>query len=305
MDRIDAMAVFVRVAQSKSFSKTADEMGLPRATVSMAVRQLEARLGMRLLHRTTRNVSLTGDGEIMLARIIAVLDSVSQLEGDSHDEDAWVRGLIRVEAPTRMARLLLMPRLSELLNQYPDLQIDLRSTDRMVDLIAEGVDVAIRGGEIANSNLVARSLGHLALINCASPQYIEQFGMPISSDDLDQHWVVQLASPTTGKVVPWEYNSEHGLLTLCPPARVTVNNVETYIAAAHEGFGLIQVPAYDVQTELLDGRLIEVLPHERAPSMPLFAVYPHRRHLPKRVRVFMNWVEQLVVSIRENTAESA
>ena len=293
MDLMQSMRVFVRVAQTKSFKKAAEDFDVPAASVTLAVQKLERHLHTRLLHRTTRNVSLTTDGEAALLKIEHLLEQWDALSYKRHDA---LSGTIRMDVPTRMARLLLTPNLPQLLHAHPQLHVEMRSTDRAVDLIAEGVDIAIRVGDLHDSALIARKLGVLPLINCASPSYIERMGVPQDAGQLDRHYVVQLASPNSGKILPWEYQERevgktHSLL---PPARVTVNNVETYIACAIEGLGLIQVPAYDVQNELNRHQLVEVLAHQRAPAMAVHALYTHRPHSPK-IHLMIDWVQSLLI----------
>lgn len=294
MDLIQSMRVFVRVAQSKSFKKTAENLDIPAASATLAVQKLEQHLNIRLLHRTTRSVSLTTDGEAILPKIVHLLEEWEALSQHNHDA---LSGTIRIDVPTRMARLLLTPHLPQLLKEHPLLNVEMRSTDRAVDLIVEGVDIAIRVGALYDSDLIARPLGMLPLINCASPNYIQRMGMPHDVTELDKHYVVQLSSPTSGKILPWEYQEDGKtgkVHLLSPPSRVTVNNVETYIACAIEGMGLVQVPAYDVQNELRTQQLIEVMPHQRAPSMNINALYTHRTHSAK-IHAMIDWVESLLM----------
>ena len=293
MDRIDTMRIFKRVADSKSFSKTANELALPRATVSLAVQQLEARLGLRLLSRTTRSVNLTSDGEALLARMRDVLNEFEMIE-NSHRGPQELSGTVRMDVPSRFARLVVVPQLADFLTMHPAVHIELRSSDRVVNLIEEGVDCAIRVGDLSDSSLIASPLGELSMVNCASPDYLRRMGTPPNNDALMSHEVVQFASPTTGKVTPWLHQQQGEVSSIMPPARVTVNNAETYVASALAGLGLVQVPMYDVMDDLKAGRLIEVLPDDRAPSMPVHAVYPHRRHLSPRLEAVLRWMKVLI-----------
>ena len=294
MDRIDHIQVFVRVAQTKSFSKAAELLGLSRASVTTAVQLLEHRLGVRLLHRTTRSVQLTADGENMLTRMIHLLHDFDELNTRHVQTTADLRGSVRMEAPTRMARLLLIPHVPDFLAQHPHLHIDIRSTERMVNLVEEGVDIAVRVGNFVDKDLLVKSVGHLPLINCASPAYLQRHGTPQSTDNLAQHWVVQLASQSSGKIYPWECMRDGSLHTWHPPAKVTVNNAETYIASAIAGMGLIQVPAYDVRAELASGQLVKILPNENAPTMSVSVVSPHVGGWSLKLDTVANWVKQLI-----------
>ncbi|MCJ2361986.1 LysR family transcriptional regulator [Pseudomonas aeruginosa] len=293
MDRLDSMRVFLRVAETGSFTKAADLLDMPRATVSAAVQQLEAQLGSRLLHRTTRQVQLTHDGSVVLERCRHLLEDMEELESLFRD-GSRASGRLKVDVPSRVARLLIAPALPEFFRQHPDIELELGSSDRSVDLVQEGVDCVLRVGQLGNSSLVARRLGEMQLINCASPAYLEEHGEPRTPADLDRHWAVNYASPSSGRVLPWEYREDGRTLTRALRSRVTVNNAESYIACCLSGLGLIQIPAYDVREHLQRGELREVLPQWRAEAMPAYALYPHRRHLSRRVRGFVDWRGQLL-----------
>ena len=293
MDTLKAMRLFVRVAQTRNFRKVADEANLPAPTVTLAVQELERALDTRLLHRTTRSVSLTSDGELLLPRIIHMVDEWETLASSEHSE---VKGLVRLDAPTRMARLFIIPHLPELLERYHTSQVEIRSTTRPVDLVAEGIDIAIRVGALSNSGLFARLLGNLTLISCASPEYLHEFSTPKTIEELQQHFAVQYASPTTGKIAPWEYTLKGKTHTISVPARVTVNSAETYVSSAVAGLGLIQVPEQDVLPhELNQGTLIEVLAEFRPATMPIHAVYTHRAPSSK-IRVVMDWLQSILMA---------
>ena len=296
MDRFDTLRVLLRVAATGSFSQAADQLGLPRPTVSLAVQQLEARLGVRLFHRTTRKVGLTPDGEALRGRAAALVDDLEDLEARFQPHgDEGVAGRLRVDVPSRIGRLIVAPALPALLACHPRLEIELGSSDRAVDLVLEGVDCALRVGTLADSSLVARPLGRLALINCASPAYLRRHGTPRTPADLARHRAVQYLSPASGRAVPWEWVDEGGEeRSMCVEGSVGVNNAETYIACALAGLGLIQIPRYDVQPQLEDGSLVEVLPQHVPAPMPAQMVYPHRRHLSRRVRAFIGWAAGLL-----------
>ena len=295
MDRIDTLRTFLRVAATGSFSLAADQLGLPRPSVSLAIQQLEARLGVRVFHRTTRKVTLTQDGQALLERAAALVGDMEDLEASFHGAgEEGVVGRLRVDVPSRIGRRLVAPALPALLARHPGLDIELGSTDRAVDLVAEGIDCALRVGAHGDSSLVAHPLGRFPLINCASPAYVQRFGVPQSPKDLAQHQVVQYLSPTTGQAAPWEWQEGETCRTLALAGRVGVNNAESYIACALSGLGLIQIPRFDVQEHLDDGSLVELLPLHRPAPMPVQVVYPHRRHLSRRVQVFMAWMAELL-----------
>ena len=294
MDRIQAMQVFVRVADNGSFSRAAESLHLPRPTVSTLVSQLETHLGVRLLHRTTRSVNLTIDGALYYEHCVRLLADLDEIESRFQQTASRPKGRLKVDVPGRLARLILIPALPEFLQRHPDLELDMGVTDRPVDLIQEGVDCVVRVGDLQDSRLVARRVGMLPQRNFASPGYIEQYGMPTTLDDLKQHFAVNYASPSSGRVYDWEYMDDGQLKTLPMAARVTVNNAEAYMACAIAGLGLVQAPEYDTADVVRDGQLVEVLPQWQPPSMPVAILYPHRRHLSLRVRAFADWVAQLL-----------
>ncbi|WP_198087949.1 LysR family transcriptional regulator [Variovorax sp. E3] len=294
MDRIDLLQVFVRVAETGSFTRAADRLGLPRATVSTAVQQLETRLGSRLLHRTTRRVGLTPDGEVMLERARALVADMEDMEQQFLPAHGQVSGRLKVDVPSRIARRLIAPALPGFFERHPGIELELGSSDRAVDLVLEGVDCALRVGPLASSSLVARPLGHFTLINCASPAYLARRGTPRSPADLPRHTAVNYASPTSGRAAPWEWRHDGETTALRMRSQVAANNAETYIACALAGLGLIQIPAYDVREHLAAGELVEVLPDARAEPLPVQLVYPHRRNLPRRMQAFAGWLEALL-----------
>lgn len=294
MDRIDHLRIFVRIATCGSFTQTADQLGLPRATVSIAMQQLETRLGARLLYRTTRRVSLTQEGEALLERAATLVADMDELEQQFKPVSGSLSGRLRVDVPSRIARRLIAPALPAYLALHPQLVIDLGSSDRVIDLVQEGVDCALRVGTLAPSSLVARPMGHFELINCASPDYLDLHGKPASPDELTRHWVVDYVSPTSGRAAPWEWVQDGQTLTAHAPSRVSTNNAETYIACALAGMGLIQIPAFDVNDHLRSGELVEVMPSARPAPMPVQLVYPHRRHLSRRIQSFAHWMSTLL-----------
>ncbi|RTQ36342.1 LysR family transcriptional regulator [Variovorax gossypii] len=305
MDRIDLLQVFVCVAETGSFTRAADRLGLPRASVSMAVQQLETRLGSRLLHRTTRRVGLTPDGEVMLERARALVADMEDMEQQFLPAHGQVSGRLKVDVPSRIARRLIAPALPEFFGRHPAIELELGSSDRAVDLVLEGVDCALRVGPMASSSLVARPLGRFTLINCASPAYLARHGTPRTPAELPQHIAVNYASPTSGRAAPWEWLRDGEIATLRMRSQVAANNAETYIACALAGLGLIQIPAYDVREHLAAGELVEVLPDARAEPLPVQLVYPHRRNLSRRMQAFAGWLETVLADSLDRPAASA
>lgn len=295
MDTLDQYRVFMQVADMGSFIRAAKTLNLPRATVSAAVQQLEAAVGTRLLHRTTRQVGLTPDGELLLARVRALLVEAEEIEQLFHAQQRQVSGRLNVDVPSRIARLLIAPALPELLRRHPRLQIGLGSSDRTIDLVHEGVDCAVRVGSLHDSSLAVRPIGQLAMVNCASPAYLREHGLPGSVANLvESHLAIGYASRTTGRELAWECADEAGAQAFEVPSRVVVNNAESYMACCLQGLGLIQVPRFDVQQLLAAGELVEVLPGCRALPMKISFVYLHRRQRSRRLIAFMEWFEDLI-----------
>ena len=294
MDRIDRFRIFARVVESSSFTRAADLLGVPRSSVSAAVQELEGHVGARLLHRTTRKVAPTHDGAAFYERCLRVIADVEETERLFRQGDAKPSGKLRVDVPGRIGRLVVAPALPAFLDEFPGIDLILGATDRAVDLVEESVDCVLRVGPLTDSGLIARTVGTLPLINVASPGYLARHGLPAGPDDLANHWAVNYASPASGRVEAWEWMEGGNLHTLPMRARVTVNSAEACIACCLAGLGLVQIPAYDVRRHLEAGELVEVMPDHRAEPLPMTLLYPHRRHLSHRVRVFADWLERLL-----------
>lgn len=295
MKLIEQMQIFSRVAEMASFTRAADSMGLPKASVSQAVQQLEARLGTRLLHRTTRRVQLTQDGQACYERCQDLLAELDEFQGQfRQDADAPLQGKVRLDMSTGLARHVLMPLLPGLLQAHPGLELEISCTERRVDLVGEGFDCALRLGPLGDDGLVARPLGLLPLANCASPAYAAAHGLPRQLADLGAHRLVHYQRTLGTRPLGFEYQEDGEARYLPMAGAVTVNNAEAYLSACQAGLGLIQVPRLAVQPWLDTGALIEVLAGHPPPPMPLHLVYAHRRQLPRRVRVLMDWLADAV-----------
>lgn len=294
LDRIDLFRIFTRVVECASFTRAANTLGVPRSSVSAAIQDLEGRVGARLLHRTTRKVSPTQDGITFYERCQRVIADVEDTENLFRQTAAQPSGRLRIDVPGRIGRLIIAPALPDFLDRYSQIDIDLGVTDRAVDLVEEGIDCVLRIGPLMDSGLITRSIGKLPLINVASPAYLARHGTPRTPDDLSDHWAVNYASPSSGRVEDWEW-VEHGTLRTVPVrGRVTVNSAEAYIACCLAGLGMIQIPAYDVKRHLEEQELIDVMPGHRAEPMPMTLLYPHRQHLSRRLQVFADWLEALL-----------
>ncbi|MGU7813075.1 LysR substrate-binding domain-containing protein [Burkholderia sp. AW49-1] len=294
MDHLHAMRIFARVAHLGSFTKAAEQLQLPRPTVSNAVQYLERHLRVRLLQRTTRRVALTAEGATYFERCIRLLADLDDAETLFDDAGAAPRGVIRVDLPERFALNKVIPALPDFHARYPDLRVVLSTTDRFVDLVADGIDCAVRVGVLSDTSLVARRVGEMAQINCASPAYLARYGTPRSPDDLPDHVAVGYFSSRTGRELDWEYaDMDSGALqTVKMRSVVAVNSSQAYLACCIAGLGLIQAPRDGLAPLLEDGSLVEVLPEWHAAPLPVSVVFPNGRHLAPRVRIFVDWLAQ-------------
>ncbi|MBB4171014.1 MULTISPECIES: LysR family transcriptional regulator [unclassified Rhizobium] len=288
MDRFDAMRAFSRVVERRSFTLAAEDTGLPRSTVTDAVKQLEARLGVRLLHRTTRHVSPTLDGEAYYQRCISILADIEDAEGAF--AGAKPKGMLRVDVHGTLARHYVLPSLPSFLEMYPDIEFYMSEGDRLVDLVREGIDCVLRVGTPDDSDMVARRVAMLEEVTLAAPAYIEKHGLPEHPDRLDGHRMVGFRSTATGGVLPLEFMVGGSIRNVTLPATVTVNAAESFMSVARLGLGLIQVPRYHAERDLAAGTLVHVLPDFPLTETPVSLLYPRNRQLSPRVRVFIDWL---------------
>lgn len=295
MNPVDALHTFTRVAELASFTQAAAQLGLPKASVSLAVQQLEAQLGTRLLLRTTRRVQLTPDGQVFYERCKDVLADLDELQGLFRQQPAQLSGRLRVDMPVGTARQLVLPNLPGFLRAHPGVHLELSCTDRRVDLVREGFDCVLRVGALEDSGLIARPLGQLPQSNCASPAYLAAAGTPRRLEDLAQHQLVHYQPQLGGRQTGWEWVDDKGQTrTLAMPGALSVNSTEAYQGACLAGLGLIQAPTAGLRGLLEQGLLVEVLPGFRAPPLPVSLLYPHRRQLARRVQVFMDWLAEVL-----------
>ncbi|MEQ6292473.1 LysR substrate-binding domain-containing protein [Vogesella sp. GCM10023246] len=295
MEQLDTMRVFLQVAELGSFVRASESLGLPRATVSDAVQQLENRLGTRLLHRTTRRVQLTQDGQLFLQRSRDLLADFDELAALFQQQQAAVSGRLRVDMSSVIARNMVLPRLPDFLAAHPGLQLELSSTDRRVDLVREGFDCVVRVGEVRDASLICRPLGCFELVNCASPAYLAAHGTPQTLDDLLTQRLVHYLPQLGGKPDGFEYLDAAGQRCLVAVAgQLVVNSADAYLAACLAGMGIIQLPRMAVAAQLAAGQLREVLPQWQAAPMPVSLLYANRRHQPRRVQLFMNWLDEVI-----------
>lgn len=290
MDRLQQFYIFTEVAKRQSFSEVANQLDLPRSTVTSAIQQLETHYGVRLFHRTTRKVSLTQDGQRILPECQNLLFDYEQLEQLIQTQKQHYRGTLKISMPSRIVHQVIIPELPDFYHCYPDIHLQLNSSDDLTDLIEKGIDCVVRVGELDNSSLIARFIGHLVMVNCASPQYLQDYGIPEQLNDLERHKLINYAGAVGEKQGEFIYQGG----TVMMDSALSVNNTEAYIAAACAGLGIIQLPYYDVQDKIEQGILVEVLSAYSAPSLPLNILYPNRSYIPKRLEVFMNWVGEVL-----------
>ena len=297
MDRFNAMRVFTRIVELGGFAKAADSLQLPRASVTVLIKQLEAHLGVQLLQRTTRQVSPTLDGAAYYQRCVRLLSDLEETEAVFSTRRQSPRGTLSVNMPSGIGRFIVIPALPQFTARYPQIELEIGLNDRPVDLIREGVDCVLRGGPALDESLVARPLAMMEQVTLASPAYLERMGVPTSLDELvAHHQMVEYVSSTSGKRFGLEFQLGSELRAINLPKRIAVNSADGYFAACAAGYGLIQAPHYHAMRQLAEGTLVPVLDRLAVPEMALTALYPPHRQLSLRVRVFVDWLVALCAS---------
>ena len=301
MNKLELLRTFVRVTELSSFTQAGESLGLPRSTVSEHVQALEELLGARLLQRTTRKVQATQDGRVLYERSKDLLAHMDELEGLFRQDEAQLTGRIRVDMPNVMARDLILPRLPQFMDAHPLIELEISTTDRQVDLLAEGFDCVLRVGAQPDQTVVARLLCSLPLLNCASATYLERYGVPQTLADLADHHLVHYVRPLGSRSAGFEYLRGNKVQRIPMAGRVTVSSTDAYKSACLGGFGIIQAPALGMAEELASGELVAVLPGFSAPPLNVSLLYAGQRHLPLRVRVFIEWMAD---TLKENIAST-
>jgi len=293
LDRFNAMRVFTRIVELGGFAKAADSLQLPRASVTILIKQLEAHLGVQLLQRTTRQVSPTLDGAAYYQRCVSLLADLEETEAVFSTSRRNPRGTLRIDMPAGIGRFIVIPALPEFTARYPQIDLEIGLNDRPVDLIREGVDCVLRGGLALDDSLVARPLAMMDQVTCASPDYLLRVGVPNTLDELAGHQVVEYFSSASGKRYGLEFQIDNEIRLVDLSKKIAVNSADGYLAACMAGYGLVQTPYYHARRELQAGTLVEVLPALLPPPLPLTALYPPHRQLSQRVRVFVDWLVEL------------
>jgi LysR family transcriptional regulator for bpeEF and oprC len=293
MDRFDAMLAFTRVVELASFTKASVSLNLPKTTVSAQVQALEARLRVKLLNRTTRHVSVTTDGAAYYERAVRLLQELEETESLVSQATASPKGRLRVDVPGSIGRRILIPALHDFFRRYPEIELEVGCNDRRVDLLEEGVDCVIRGGELTDLSLVARRLGSLKFVTCASPAYLAEYGVPESPADIERHLGVHYFSAKTGKIYEFDFTKDGVTTVVLGRHRLILNDGDACVAATLAGAGIAQQPTFMVQDHIASGELVIVLGSYLSENLPIYALYPQNRHLSSKVRVFIDWVAEL------------
>jgi len=296
MDRFDAMQAFARVVETGSFTKAADTLHMSKTSVTQLVQQLEARLRVRLLNRTTRKVNVTADGAVYYERVLRLLADMDDAETSLSSAAAVPRGRLRVDVPSPLARMILAPALPAFHARYPDIQLDMGVSDRMVDIIGENVDCVVRGGELTDQSLIARRVGDLQLRVYAAPSYLQHAGKPVHPTDLEDshHRIVGFLWSRTGKPLP--YAMRRGDESVHAQGRyiVAMDDGNAYLAAGLAGMGILWLPDYMALEHSARGELVPVFEDWKLDPMPLYIAYPPNRHVSAKLRVFIEWVAELM-----------
>ena len=290
MNKLQAMEVFVQVVDAGGFTRAADNMQLSKATVSTLIQTLERALTVKLLHRTTRQVSVTADGAAYYERCLRILADVREAEESLSRTRLSPAGRLRVDAPTGLASDIIIPALPDFFERYPDIVLELGCSDRPVDLIEEGVDCAVRGGLLADSSLIARRVGIINFATCAAPAYLAEHGRPGHPSELARHRCVNYFSSKTGKIHDWDFNRDGERIQLPMSGHIAVNDSNAYVSAGLAGLGIVQMMSFTLAPLLASGRLELVLADWSSDPLPMHVVYPQNRHLSAKVRVFVEWI---------------
>ena len=296
MDRFDAMQTFARVVEAGSFTKAADTLHMSKTTVTQLVQQLEARLRVKLLNRTTRKVNVTADGAVYYERVLQLLADMDDAETSLSSAATLPRGRLRVDVPSPLASMILVPALPAFYARYPDIQIDMGVSDRIVDMIDENVDCVVRGGELTDQSLMARRVGDLPLGVFAAPSYLARVGTPVHPQDLENshHRIVGFLWARTGKPVPYAMRKHLESLQIKGRYALAVDDGNAYLAAGLAGLGVLWLPTYMSQAFVDRGELVPLFEDWSLDPMPLYVAFPPNRHISLKLRVFIEWVAELM-----------
>ncbi|MBZ9792299.1 LysR family transcriptional regulator [Rhizobium sp. 3T7] len=301
MDQLSAMRAFIRVVETGNFTRAADTLAMPKATVTNLIQGLEAHLHTKLLNRTTRRVMVTTDGALYYERAAQIVSELEELDGSLSNSQGLPTGRLRVEMAGAFADWIVVPALCDFYQKYPDIRVDLGVGDRTVDYLAENVDCALRGGTPADQSLIARRVSEVEMLTCAAPLYIERFGIPTRPEELENdHYSVSYFRAQTNRTLPFEFRKDNEDLEINPRYLLSVNDSRTFVNAALNGLGIAQLPRFMIRDALAKGDLVEILPEWSREPFPLYIVYPPNRHLSNKVRVFVDWLVKLLSDAKLN-----
>lgn len=291
MDRFQEMQVFVRIAERGSFTQAAEDLQIPRATVTNLIKRMETRLGTRLLERTTRTVKMTDDGQRFYQHCVRLLADME--EAEDQFRNATPKGLLRMNMQGTLAKNFVVPVLGEFLARYPEIRLQISEDDRFVDLVREGIHCVLRAGNLQDSSMIARRVAQLDQVTVASPAYLKKYGEPQTLDELEGHLAVNYLSSATGRAMPLEFVLADEIRCVQLADLVSVNGADLYTGSAIAGMGIVQVPRYRIRKELEEEQLKILLPELPPPPIPVSMLYPQNRHVSERVRVFVGWIGEV------------
>lgn len=298
MDRFEGMRVFVQVVNAKHFGKAAETLNMPKSTVSRIIKEMEDYLGVKLLQRTTRKLSVTPDGESYATQCRRILAEISAIESNFPSKVGKPSGRLKVSMPTSLAHHSILPKISQFIDKYPDIKLLLFTSDKNVDLFHDGYDCVIRAGEIEDStSLVARPLLISSWVVVASPTYIKRFGKPENLDELTQHHSIGYLSQSSGRPFSWQFIDNEENVKVKMNETLKVNDTDTFINCGLQGLGLIRIASYLAQPYIDNGKFIPVLEQYQTPVIPLSLVYPQSKHLNLSFRVFADWIQSVLAKV--------
>ena len=289
MDRIAAMNAFVRVVEAGTFTKAADTLDVPNATVTRLIQGLEEDLKVRLLHRTTRSVTVTPEGATYYERVVRLLAELTDIESSTRLSQGKPSGKVRVETAAAIGAMIIVPGLADFQRQYPDVEVELGVGNRRADVVAEGVDCAIRAGEVSEQLMVARRIGTFRFVTCATPAFLELHGTPATPVELRERPAVGMMSARSTRALAFRFFDGDAEADLVLDHKLVVNDTNSYVAAGLASLGIIQAPSYAVGPAIKAGQLLPLLEDWRTPAIPVHVLYAPNRYLSAKVRVFIDW----------------
>ncbi|MDB5932470.1 MAG: LysR family transcriptional regulator [Polaromonas sp.] len=293
MDQLLAIRAFARVVEAGTFTKAADSLGMPNASLTKLVQLLESHLRVKLLQRTTRRVSVTPEGAAYYEKTMRLLKELDEVDTSFGAEQGRPRGHLRINTGSSVANLLIIPALPEFFALYPDIAVDMGVSDRLVDLVGDSVDCVIRGGVLTDMALIGRQIGTAPWVTCATPAYLRAHGTPTHPDQLEkEHRVVSYLSPRTSRVVPMGFAKNGQKIEVVGKRTLGVNESNAHVAAGLAGLGVLHSFAYVARPHIESGALVPILQDWRPEPYPFFVVYPPNRHLSHRLRVFIDWIAE-------------